>query len=121
VVSKKCLKLFVLPTARKTPFTLDEATSLSEQHLPLPEVIALCGRKVYHTGYQDVVIQASLFLTISKQGNAHTGWKERGTDHSNSLNVDKEINSLSYEKCTGLQFVVVQLVAVLCKFRHFLY
>jgi hypothetical protein len=53
---KKCLKLFALPSARKTPFTLDEASSLSEQHFPSPELIPLCGHKVYHTGNQRAVI-----------------------------------------------------------------
>jgi hypothetical protein len=80
---------------------LDEETSLSEQHLTLPEFIPLSGHKVYHTGNQDVVIQASLFLTSSKQGKANTDWQECENDHRNSLNVDKEINSLSSEKCTG--------------------
>jgi hypothetical protein len=47
---------FAPPSARKTPFILDEGTSLLEQHLPSPEVIPLCGHKVYHTGNKDAVI-----------------------------------------------------------------
>jgi hypothetical protein len=40
VVSKKHLKTFAVPSARKTPFTLDEAICLPELHLPsFPYVI----------------------------------------------------------------------------------
>jgi hypothetical protein len=48
-----------------------------------------------------LLFQTSQFLTSSKQRNTYTGWQERETDHRNSLNEDKDINSLSSEKCTG--------------------
>jgi hypothetical protein len=99
-VSTKCLKAFAHPSARKTPFTLDEAISLSEQHLPSPESIPLCGCKCTTLGTRMLLFQTSVFLTSSKQGNTQTGWQGRETDHKNSLNEDKEIHSLSSEKCT---------------------
>jgi hypothetical protein len=73
---QKRLKPFALPSVRKTPCTLDEATFLSEQHLPSPEVTPLGGRKVYHTGNQDVVIpgfSAHNFIKTRK----HTHWLAR--------------------------------------------
>jgi hypothetical protein len=99
-VSTKMPQTFCTSISQETPFILDEATSLSE-HLLSPEVIPLCGCKEYHTGNHDVVTQVSLFLTSSKHGNVCTGWQEHETDHRNSLNEDKEINSLSSKKCTG--------------------
>jgi hypothetical protein len=40
-----------------------------------------------------LLLQASVLLTSTNQENAHTGWQEPQRDHSNSLNVHKEINS----------------------------
>jgi hypothetical protein len=48
-----------------------------------------------------MLFQASLFLNSSNHKNTHTGMQEPETDHRNSLNVDKEINSLSSEIYMG--------------------
>jgi hypothetical protein len=44
VVSTKTPHVLCTSISQETPFTYDEATSLSEQYLPLPEVISLCGQ-----------------------------------------------------------------------------
>ena len=81
-----------LPSARKTPFTLDEATALSEQHLTSPELIPLCGRNDTTLGIRMLLFQASLFVTSSKDRNAHGGWQERESDYRNSLNAYNAIS-----------------------------
>jgi hypothetical protein len=70
---------------------LEEATSLSEQHFPSPDVTPLYGHKVYHTGNQGVVIPGFSVPNFIKTCKCTTGWQEPEIDHRNSLNVDKNL------------------------------
>jgi hypothetical protein len=73
---QNCLNPIALPSARRTPFTLEEAISLWEQHLPSPESIPLCGCKVYNIRDQAVVIPGFSVPNLIKPHN-HTPWRAR--------------------------------------------
>jgi hypothetical protein len=83
--------LFALPSPRKTPFTLNEAISLSEQHFHHLSLFRYVENGTT-LGITMLLFQASLFLTSSKDRYTHSGWQECESDHRNSLNVDKQIN-----------------------------
>jgi hypothetical protein len=81
VVTQKHLKLFAVPSARKTPLTLEEAISLPEQHLPSCRMIFPYVNAKYSTmSNRGLLFQAFVLLTSSKHTNPHTGWQKPQSD-----------------------------------------
>jgi hypothetical protein len=84
-----------VPSARKTPLTLNEALSLPELHLPSCGMIVPYVDAKYSTLWtMGLLFQAFVFLTSSKHTNPHTGWQEPQSDQKTCLHVAKKINSI---------------------------